>query len=254
MTIAATKNERLWAIVQKFISQPTEGQLQTIWVKLLKLKSADFATVSAEVARCVFLVDGAREEAIEHDLSDPNAIKLAFDRLIGAFSSPIQSSWSSARGHLDDRTLTTLEHCAYAARRIKAGKPIDEAEIEKLRLSVETLRDEIIKTDIPQLLKRFLLDRTMIILTALQDVQIDGAEGMIAALERLSGTLYPDPTKNEIKFDDEEQERKSKSFFERLFAHAEGLGVLVKAATDGKLLIPAPVRVALNDWIAGLLK
>lgn len=143
--------------------------------------------------------------------------------------------------HYDDNDIRALRICGSLLSASGAAElPVDPAVLEELRQRVQELHDDVLETpEVPEDLKRFILNQLDEIRKALREFQISGTAAIEEVLERVTGAVV---VNRDLLTDDNE---KSQSFIQRL---GEILGLVEKAskATDATTKAIATVLLTLG--------
>lgn len=93
---------------------------------------------------------------------------------------------------LSDSLLTTISFCAHELDRRMPEKDVAREELSAIRESAWSLYEEILKSDLPPRLARYLLDHLYLIIEAIDDFEITGAAGLERSLNAVIGAVATD--------------------------------------------------------------
>jgi len=94
--------------------------------------------------------------------------------------------------HLDDATLTTIEHGSDLLSKRFAQNPAIEQHLPSISRAVKELRQDVVESDLPADIIEFVLDHLRAIDEALETYTIRGAEGLRDAAHRAVGAIVCD--------------------------------------------------------------
>lgn len=90
----------------------------------------------------------------------------------------------------DRGVLVELEICARELHRRQAERAIEQSDLDRLRADLDVLRDDILASDLPTDLRRFLLEYVEDMSRALWDYQLRGIAAIEDVHDRIVGTLH----------------------------------------------------------------
>ena len=90
---------------------------------------------------------------------------------------------------LSDSMLVNIDFCADALDRRMPEKDISQQELDGIRQSAWSLYEEILKSDLPPNVSRYLLDQLYLIIEAIDDYEITGAAGLERSLNAVIGSV-----------------------------------------------------------------
>jgi hypothetical protein len=93
---------------------------------------------------------------------------------------------------LSDSMLVNIDFCADALDRRMPEKDISQEELDGIRQSAWSLYEEILKSDLPPNVSRYLLDQLYLIIEAIDDYEITGAAGLERSLNAVIGSVATD--------------------------------------------------------------
>jgi len=93
---------------------------------------------------------------------------------------------------LSDSMLVNIDFCADALDRRMPEKDISQEEFDGIRQSAWSLYEEILKSDLPPNVSRYLLDQLYLIIEAIDDYEITGAAGLERSLNAVIGSVATD--------------------------------------------------------------
>jgi hypothetical protein len=93
---------------------------------------------------------------------------------------------------LSDSMLVNIDFCADALDRRIPEKDISQQELDGIRQSAWSLYEEILKSDLPPNVSRYLLDQLYLIIEAIDDYEIAGAAGLERSLNAVIGSASTD--------------------------------------------------------------
>jgi hypothetical protein len=93
---------------------------------------------------------------------------------------------------LSDSLLTSISFCAHELGRRIPEKDVAQEELNAIRESAWALYEEILKSDLPPHLARYLLDYLYLVIEAIDDFEITGAAGLERSLNAVIGAVATD--------------------------------------------------------------
>lgn len=126
-----------------------------------------------------------RFEDIDHDLY----LGWKGDLLIAFRHVTFQSNFSEFGSRLSDSLLINIRFCDHELERRHPEKSITEEHLAALRDEANKLLDQILASELPPNLMRYLLDHAYLILEAIEDYPITGAPALERALDQAVGSV-----------------------------------------------------------------
>jgi len=104
------------------------------------------------------------------------------------------TSFGEFSTRLPDSLLTAISFCAHELHRCMPEKDVAREELKAIRESAWALYEEILKSDLPPNLARYLLDYLYLVIETIDDFEITGAAGLERSLNAVVGTVATDTT------------------------------------------------------------
>jgi len=102
------------------------------------------------------------------------------------------ASFGEFSKRLSDSLLINIRFCAHELDRRMPEKDIASQELNELRDSAWSLYQDVLKSDLPPHLSRYLLDHLYLIIEAIDDFEITGAAGLEQSLNAVIGAVATD--------------------------------------------------------------
>jgi hypothetical protein len=103
-----------------------------------------------------------------------------------------ESPFASFYDRLSDSLLVTIKFCAHELSKRRPEKIVDEAQLGELKQQVYDLYTEVLKTDLPTDIRRYLLDHLYEIIDAIDCYMVTGACPIQRAVDGVIGSFVTD--------------------------------------------------------------
>ena len=122
------------------------------------------------------------------------------DLFIAFRSIHFEAQFNQFASRLSDSLLINIRFCAHELDKRAPEKNVSADDLAKLRESAWALYEEVLASDLPPSLFRYLLDYLYLILSAIDDYNITGAAALERALNAAIGTVATDrPTAADVQ-------------------------------------------------------
>ncbi len=168
--------------------------IHLVWSELLGVEQQNRHVLLFRLGKVYQLPSQVRNAITRVDGLDHGLYLDWMPKVEKAFSvNNFDAPWQHFVNPIDDHVIHSLGICSEVLSRMRAETTVPEDELQKTRNLVAQLIDEIIKTPtINHMLSRFMLDRLMAILEAIDCYALTGAEPINEAVQAALGAVFLD--------------------------------------------------------------
>ncbi len=182
---------RLFKILSEAKARNDSLPSRLVWANILKIDPTDISTILLNISELINLIHLTKNAIQKIDGINHEIYLKPFTKLEGAFASTnFEIGWSSFRGQLDDATMVALQFCSDTLSRQISENEISKEELDALLKEVNELLSMIIKSNLPEEIKSFLIDNLENIRRAIITYRIRGALSLKYVLESNIGSFY----------------------------------------------------------------
>jgi hypothetical protein len=185
---------RLHAILSRASDLSGDHSLQTAegWKRILHLPAdVDDLAVMNKVGRVFTMPDlVAREIERFSDLDTDLYLGWRKDLTDAFHYVGFQFAFREFASRLSKSLLINIKFCAHELEKRVPEKEISKDELEQIREEVWQLYSEILKSDLPPMLSRYALDHLFLIIEAIDNYLVTGADGIEYALDAAIGATF----------------------------------------------------------------
>jgi len=130
------------------------------------------------------------------------------------------TTFNQFANRLSDSLLINIRFCAHALDKRMPEKNVARDDLDAIRASAWSLYEDVLKSDLPDHLSRYLLDYLYLIIEAIDDYDITGAAGIERSLNAVIGAVATDTATA--------KQANASPFGERFWGVMTKVGVLLK--------------------------
>jgi hypothetical protein len=179
---------RLYTIFVKFRDHNDKTNIGDAWANVFGIDKYDTSEILLSISEVVTLI-----EETKYQLSLLDVNHELYMRPFGEIQQVLTFSFNQTLGHVrnyvSESVMSDLEFCDELLSREIGEKLIEEATLDDLLSNVNTLSEEIYKSDLPSELKNSIMDNLNNISWAIRHYQIHGAKGLKKATESALGSI-----------------------------------------------------------------
>jgi len=184
---------RLLAILKRGREHRSTNPAQVVWSQILGIEQADLPLLLHRLGRVYALPQKVQSEIrqireIDHDvyLKSVSKVATAFKRL------NLAAPWDSFIKHVDDVAIHGLEFCDERLSNIAPEQALREDQLTKLHDEVRLLIDEVVKAQIDDKLRAYMLKHLEMVELAIGDYDICGSEPLETSFTTVVGSVALD--------------------------------------------------------------
>jgi hypothetical protein len=182
---------RLLELINKMRSIPGNIPVREGLAKIFEVDKTDLPRILLGLKDIIELATDAREAVLGLDGHEQSLYLRPIDKVLSALSiMRFDIEWSQIIALFDETTLYGMSICSDVLSRYSVEKPIDEKKIKAMLDDIALIHEDIVKSDLPENLKIFLLEQLEKIRNALIRYRIFGSKYLKTALESATGAVF----------------------------------------------------------------
>jgi predicted transcriptional regulator len=182
---------RLFLILKKARSINKQSKMRTAWAEILEVDPKDTTELLRKIGKVNQLpfdikdrIKSINNEDHELYLRKLNKVEQALGKL------NFNSRWDGFLNIIDDTTVSSLEFISNLLAKENYEKGLSKKEIDELLDLTQKFKKELIDSNIPEAVKKFILERLNAIESAIHDYKISGIKPIEIEIERSVGSLF----------------------------------------------------------------
>lgn len=179
---------RLYLLLDAVRRQNQQTALQHAWAGVLGFNRDDLETYVVRLAEIVQLTEEIKALIAKEDVDQSLYFK-PFIKIQRLFSLAAGNTVEHALAHLDEGTMTGLEHCAELLARKFPEKEVEPETLKVVEAEVDALKERILASTLDNALKTVILDSILDIHKAIGNYRIYGSRGVEKTIQNTMGAM-----------------------------------------------------------------
>jgi hypothetical protein len=179
---------RLYFILDSFRNHEDKTSIGNAWANVFELKSEETGDILLAISEVVKLTEEAKKQILAQDVNHKIYLR-PFIEIQKIFALSHGHTLQNARPSLSDKVMSELEYSDDLLSRTIGENIIEEETLDELLFSVDELFEEVNKSNLPQDLKKLILNNLNNISWAVKHYKIHGAMGLKEAVDSAVGSF-----------------------------------------------------------------
>ena len=219
---------RLFLILKKAKKIDKQTKMKNAWAEILGVESKDSAELLRKIGKVNQLPFDIKKGVKSIDDQDHELYLRGLGKVENALGNiNFNSSWNGFLNIIDDTTVASLEFTSNLLSRENGEHGLSQKDIDNLLDITQKFKKELVDSDVPEPLQKFILERLNAIESAIHDYKISGVKPIETEIERSVGSLV---MRRGIY-------NKDKSWSKKFFNLISKIGTIINFANDTQTLL-----------------
>lgn len=184
---------RLLHILQEGKKKQTSLACKAIWAELLDVKPDNLALLMSRLGKVMELPEQIINQIKIHYPNQNNTHKHWSAKVNTAFAQQnLNGKWSEFINHIDSHTIDYLSMSVDLLDVKEKTKILSDKELTEIHKKISDLVTEILKMELDENFKKYVLKFLRKVLTAIEEYKISGASPILEAMESTLGHAFID--------------------------------------------------------------
>lgn len=179
---------RLYLLLDAVRKQPKQTALQHAWADTLGFERGQQEVYVQKMAEIIQLTEEIKLLIAKEDV-DQHLYFKPFIKIQRLFALGSGVAVEQALSHLDEGTMTGLEHCAELLARKFPEKEIEAETLKTVEAEVDALKERILASTLDNALKTVILDSIFEIQKAIGNYRVYGSRGVEKTIQNTMGAM-----------------------------------------------------------------